>query len=153
MPGNAFYSDRIGQSLPRTSEEISPLAWRGIAVLIQQRLDDGSLARVFPEYNCPDDPGRNAITGTDRKHFLHALEAHVPRLAEQRSAPDDEWNNPPPSGLPLVPDRPPDTATALDVIDFVALHIDQPTQLQRPPHRVLCPPALRLRHKRARPLH
>ncbi|WP_327044811.1 hypothetical protein OG320_24125 [Microbispora sp. NBC_01189] len=70
MPDNAFYSDRIGQSLSRTSEEMSAPAWRGMTVLIQQRLDDGSLARAFPEYNCPDDPGRNTITGTDRKHFL-----------------------------------------------------------------------------------
>ncbi|MGI5487725.1 hypothetical protein [Microtetraspora malaysiensis] len=131
MPDNAFYSDRIGQSLPRTREEISALAWRGIAVLIQQRLDDGSLARAFPEYNCPDDPGRNTITGTDRKNFLHALEAHVPRLTEPRSAPDDEWGIPLPSGIPLDPDRAPHTTTALDVIDFVAPHIDQPRYSSR----------------------
>ncbi len=127
MPDSAFYSDRIGQSRPRTSEQISAAVWRGIAVLIQQRLDDGSLARAFPEYNCPDDPGRHTVTGTDRKHFLHALEAHVPRLAEPCSAPDDEWATPSVAYLPLDPDRMPDTTAVLDVIDFVALHIDQPT--------------------------
>jgi hypothetical protein len=132
VPDNPFYTDRIGQTLPRTSEEVSSLAWRGIAVLIQQRLDDGSLARAFPEYGCADDRGRNTVTGTDRGSFLNALEAHVPRLAEPPAVPDDGWNSSPPSGSPLDPDRTPDTATALDVIDFVALHIDQPSH--RSPH-------------------
>ncbi|MGV9324096.1 hypothetical protein [Streptosporangium sandarakinum] len=127
MPDNAFYSDRVGQSRPRTSEEITAAAWRGIAGLIQRRLDDGSLARAFPEYNCPDDPGRHTITGTDRNHFLHTLEANVPQLAEPYSAPDDAWDTPSGAYLPLDPDRMPDTTTALDVIDFVARHIDQPT--------------------------
>jgi hypothetical protein len=126
MPDNAFYTDRIDQVAPRTSEEISRPAWRGIVVLIQQRLDDGSLARAFPEYCCSDDRGRNTITGTDRKNFLNALEANVPQLTESAAEPDDGWGGPF-TRTPLDPDNTPDTAIALDVIDFVALHIEQPS--------------------------
>jgi hypothetical protein len=80
-PTAPFYTDRIGQVTPRISEEISPPAWRGGVVLIQQRMDDGSLAHAFPDYRCPDDHGRNTITGTDATNFLQ-------RAGSQRSPTD-----------------------------------------------------------------
>ncbi|GAA0986647.1 hypothetical protein GCM10009555_064510 [Acrocarpospora macrocephala] len=127
MPDYAFYTDRTGRSVARISEAITPLAWRGLVILIQQRLDGGSLARAFPEYGCMDDRGRNTITGTDRENFLAALEAHIPQLTEPPPAPEDEWGDPPRARSPLDRDTTPGTFAALDLIDFVAMHIDQPS--------------------------
>ncbi|MEU7514524.1 hypothetical protein AB0B13_21425 [Streptomyces sp. NPDC042898] len=139
MTESVFYSDRAGQGIPRVNEIVSTGVWVGVTILIQQRINDGSLARAFPQYDCPDDPGRNTITGTDEDRFLQALKAHVPRLAGLTAAQDEEryadpdfgWRSsrahpPELSGSPLDPGRTPDTNTALDVVDFVALHIDQP---------------------------
>ncbi|WP_407110760.1 hypothetical protein ACE1N8_18875 [Streptomyces sp. DSM 116494] len=147
MTESAFYSDRIGHSAPRVRETISDETWAGLAALIQQRINDGSLARAFPLYACPDDPGRNTITGTDEDNFLRSLKAHIPNLneplmasGEKQGAESDELFNgwaltaPTPPETPRSPldsDKAPDTTTALDTIDFVALHIDQPT---RSPH-------------------
>ncbi|QDO51693.1 hypothetical protein FNV60_28740 [Streptomyces sp. RLB3-5] len=143
MTESTFYSDRVGQGRPRVSEIITSEAWAGITVLIQQRIDDGSLARAFPRYDCPDDRGRNTITGTDEENFLHALKAHVPKLVEPPAPPHEEQDTgsdeiffggpspraqtQAPTGSPLDPDKVPDTATALDVVDFVALHVEQPS--------------------------
>ncbi|MET9580749.1 hypothetical protein ABZY30_35240 [Streptomyces massasporeus] len=143
MTESAFYSDRAGLGKARVSETISAEAWAGLTALIQQRINDGSLARAFPLYACPDDPGRNTVTGTDEEKFLRSLTAHVPDLVVPPVAPDPGQDGKPaetagwPSGeshvaqhprSPLDPDKVPDTATALDLIDFVALHIDQPTR-------------------------
>ncbi|MFI6360847.1 hypothetical protein ACIBJF_52100 [Streptomyces sp. NPDC050743] len=53
MTESTFYSDRVGQGRPRVNEIITTEAWAGITVLIQQRINDGSLARAFPRYDCP----------------------------------------------------------------------------------------------------
>ncbi|WKX19346.1 hypothetical protein [Streptomyces sp. HUAS CX7] len=143
MTESAFYSDRAGLGKARVSETVSAEAWAGLTALIQQRIDDGSLARAFPLYTCPDDPGRNTVTGTDEEKFLRSLTAHVPDLVAPLVAPDPGHDGEPavtasgwpsgeshvaqPSRSPLDPGKVPATATALDLIDFVALHIDQPT--------------------------
>jgi hypothetical protein len=111
---STFYSDRIGRAAPRVSENVSPNAWRGLTALIRTRVRDGSLARAFPQNDCVDGPG--LITGTDEEVFLDSLEAHLPGIG--RAALDAR--------------HPQDTVTALDMIDFVALHIDQPSR--RTPH-------------------
>lgn len=138
MTESDFYSDNVGRGKPRVSEIISIEAWSGLTSLIQQRVNDGSLARAFPQYTCPEDPGRNAITGTDEEEFLRSLRAHVPELVESPAVLDDDQGSdsgardffashtPEPSRCPLDPDKVPDTTTALDVVDFVALHIDKP---------------------------
>jgi hypothetical protein len=51
----AFFSDREGGARPRTQEEITDAAWRGIVALATRHFEDGSLARYFPEY-CEDGP-------------------------------------------------------------------------------------------------
>ncbi|MGW2100010.1 hypothetical protein ACWCPX_20270 [Streptomyces olivaceoviridis] len=144
MTESTFYSDRAGLGKARVIETITAEVWAGLTTLIQQRIDDGSLARAFPLYACPDDPGRNTVTGTNEEKFLQSLTAHVPDLIERPAAPDlgpdgksaeidigwpssgSHVAEPPRS--PLDPNDVPDTATALDLIDFVALHIDQPTR-------------------------
>jgi hypothetical protein len=107
---STFYSDRTGQAALRVSEDVSPNTWQGIAALIHARVRDGSLARAFPQHDCADGPGR--ITGTDEEMFLDSLEAHIPEL----------------HGVALDAGHPQATVTALDIIDFVALHIDQPSR-------------------------
>jgi hypothetical protein len=108
MSDSTFYSDRIGRGVPRVSEEVSPNAWKGVVALIHARIRDGSLARDFAQNNCRDEPA--VITGTDDAMLLDSLEAHVPGF--HRAALDERY--------------PPDTSTSLDIIDFVALHVDQP---------------------------
>jgi len=109
VSNSAFYSDRLGQTVPRVNEEISPSTWRGLATLIRARVLDGSLARAFPQHDCRDG---SYITGTDEAMFLDSLEAHIPSV----------------TGDPLDAGSPQDTVTALDIIDFVARHIDQPSR-------------------------
>lgn len=107
---NAFFSDRTGPAVPRVSEEISANAWRGLTALIQARIRDGALARAFPRYDCPDDSGN--LTGTDEELFFNSLMAYIPQFHD----------------VGLDPNRPPGTTIALDIVDFVAQHIDQPTR-------------------------
>jgi hypothetical protein len=103
-----FYSDRTGAPVPRVRQEISVTAWKGLVALLRRRIDDGSLARAFPLRECPDG---QAVTGTDEQLFLDSLEAHIPEL----------------TGSPLDARQPQNTTNTLDIVDFVAHHIDQPT--------------------------
>jgi hypothetical protein len=105
---STFYSDRTGNPVPRVSEEISTNAWKGLVALLHRWIDDGSLARAFPLRECPDG---KSITGTDERLFLDSLHAHIPGL----------------TGSPLDASQPQNTVNTLDIVDFVALHIDQPT--------------------------
>lgn len=116
-----LYSTREGLGPRRDREAISLGAWQGIAALIGQWANNGSLARHFPLYECADDPGRNTITGTDMGMFLHAITGHIPDLAVTLQ----------PDGLelkrsPLDPYSMPDTASVLDLVEFVARYIDKP---------------------------
>jgi hypothetical protein len=111
---HAFYSDRSGQPVPRVSEEVSENAWREVIALIRQRIADGSLAHDFPLRNCPDG---DFVTGTAEQWFTDSLQAHVPDLDE---------------GFLNSRAEAPPTPVALDVIDFVARHIENPTR--REPH-------------------
>lgn len=110
MSDSAFFSDRTGQPVPRVSEEITANVWRGLVALIEARIDDGSLARDFPMHDCED--GAGYVTGTDEVRFSDSLKAHVPQVGD----------------VPLDTRRLPSTAVVLDTLDFVALHIDQPTR-------------------------
>ncbi|MCX4827048.1 hypothetical protein OG883_46275 [Streptomyces sp. NBC_01142] len=116
-----LYSTREGLGPRRDRETITPGAWQGITALIGQWANNGSLARHFPLYECVDDRGRNTITGTDMGMFLRAITGHIPDLAV----------TPQPDGLelersPLDPYSMPDTASVLDLIEFVARYIDKP---------------------------
>ena len=105
---STFFSDRAGQPVPRVSEEITTNVWRGLVALIESRLGDGSLARDFAMRDCED--GESYITGTDEDRFLDSLRALVPQAGSR----------------PLNPNRLPGVAVILDILDFVALHIDEP---------------------------
>ena len=133
MSGSTFYSDRAGRARPRVAEEVSANAWPGLVALIQARVRDGSLALAFPRHDCPD--ARDAITGTDEEMFLDSLLAHIPDL----------------EGRTLEADAPVSTDAALDIVDFVALHIDQPTR--RDPHNYFRHEHLLFRAHHADPFH
>lgn len=107
---STFYTDRVGRARHRVNEEVSANAWRGLVTLIRARIQDGSLARDFPRCACPD--GRDRITGTDEDMFLDSLRAHIPEL----------------EAYALEADVPVSTDAALDIVDFVAMHIDQPSR-------------------------
>ena len=108
-----FFSDRTGHPVQRAGEEITANVWRGLVPLIQRRIADGSLARDFPLLGCEDG---DFITGTDEQMFIDSLRAHVPQAAD--------W--------PLNPARLPATPVALDILEFVAMHLVQPSG--RSPH-------------------
>lgn len=109
MSDSVFFSDRTGQSVPRVSEEITADVWRGLVALIEARIGDGSLARAFPMHDCED--GVGYVTGTDEVMFIDSFKAHVPQVGNR----------------PLARSQLPGTAVILDILDFVALHMDEPS--------------------------
>ena len=133
MSGSTFYSDRVGRARPRVNEEVSANAWPGLVALIQARIRDGSLALAFPRHDCPD--ARDVITGTDEDMFLESLLAHIPEL----------------EGRILEVDAPVSTVAALDIVDFVALYVEQPTR--RDPHDYFRHEHLLFRARHVDPFH
>jgi hypothetical protein len=118
---SSFYSDRSSGRTPRTQEEITPSAWKGLVTLIRQRIADGSLAQAFPYRRCSDYPSE--ITETNDAAFYDMLEALIPSLRRSK----DPWGPEAGSWRPLLdPDRPLPTPTALDIVDFVAQRIAAP---------------------------
>lgn len=138
MADGTFYSDRIGRGKPRVAEEISHATWRGLVALIRRYVGDGYLARAFPAYDCPDDrTGHSVITGVDEQAFVDSLTAYVPDLvscALECTGDDDLFGMEIRSSVKhfrmadlLATGWVPDTATALDVVEFIAHHIEDPT--------------------------
>ncbi|MGW1708260.1 hypothetical protein ACWCP8_22740 [Streptomyces sp. NPDC002206] len=137
MADGTFYSDRLGRGKPRVVEEISHATWRGIVALIRQYVGGGSLARAFPAYDCSDDrTGYSTITGIDEQAFVDSLTAHVPDLlscAMEHMQDDDRFGMAIRSRVDpfLMRDLlgtgwAPDTVTALDVVEFIVRHIEDP---------------------------
>jgi hypothetical protein len=121
MSAATFYSDRTGQPQPRVREEISAGIWRGLAMLIVRRVDDGSLALEFPAYGCHDHPA--AITGTNPRTLDSDLGTLIPELYKTRGIHD-----PADSTVTLLnPYQAPATPVVLDVVDFVGRYIAEPT--------------------------
>jgi len=52
----AYFSEREKGPKPRTIEEITPSAWKGIWSIIHARLENGSFGNAFPD-QCPDGRG------------------------------------------------------------------------------------------------
>lgn len=121
-PVTNLYSTREGLGPRRDRETITLAAWQGITALIDQWANNGSLAGQFPLYECSDDRGRNTITGTDRQLLLRAIAGHIPELAVDRQSDGLEMVR-----SPLDPYSLPDTAPVLDLVEFIARHIEKPT--------------------------
>lgn len=113
---NEFYSDRVAGPAPRTGEEVTLGVWRGLVALITRRIDDGSLAMEFPARRCPD--LTDATTGTDADRFKMALSSLIPQLDQESPAQRASIFN---------VENPPSTPVALDLVEFVAMHIAEPS--------------------------
>lgn len=101
---SAFYSDRTHGPRPRDRQHVPVEAWRALIALIDGKIEGNWLASDFPD-RCPDG---NGVAGTDRQNLFDAMFALV----------GIEW--PPYRG------EEPETATALDLIDFVAQRVAEP---------------------------
>ena len=71
-----YFSEREKGELPRDKEEIDNRVWKGIEVLIEGRIDDGSFGAKYPT-RCPDGEG---ITGSDADAVWQAIGAEIPNL-------------------------------------------------------------------------
>ncbi len=108
-----YYSDReLGQE-PKVKETIDMVVWRRILSLIEIKIGNGSLAYGFPSH-CPDG---NAIEGTASQAMTDAIRAEIGDLTDN----EHDWK---PSR-----DHVPKTPAILDLIEFVARHIAQPTSI------------------------
>jgi hypothetical protein len=105
---SSFYSDRTSSPKPRDVERVTQAAWRGLIALIESKIESSWLAREFPK-PCPDG---NGVAGTDQQNLFDMLSALV----------GIEW--PPYRG------EEPDTAMALDLVDFVAQRVAKPVQTE-----------------------
>lgn len=105
-----YFSEREAGDLPLTRIDVSHSAWRGLAVQVQNRLENGSFGKRFPEM-CPDGP---MPCGADWHKFFAALYAEVPSLNPPSTDPDSF--SPPPDFLDR-PDPPP-IADLMDLIEF-----------------------------------
>lgn len=71
-----YFSEREKGELPCDKEEIDNRVWKGIEVLIEGRIDDGSFGAKYPT-RCPDGEG---ITGSDADAVWQAIGAEIPNL-------------------------------------------------------------------------
>lgn len=71
-----YFSEREKGELPRDKEEIDNRVWKGIEVLIEGRIDDGSFGAKYPT-RCSDGEG---ITGSDADAVWQAIGAEIPNL-------------------------------------------------------------------------
>jgi len=112
-----YFSEREQGERPRVHNEITPVAWKGIAAEISRRIDDGSFGAKYP-LTCFDAPG--ACIGTDRSNFWNAMKGR------NQSLPDAPWDILDTSD----PDSPnlPSTLTAMDVIQFCWKVVGKPEQ-------------------------
>lgn len=92
-----YFSERELGARPRTVQEVTPGAWKGIAAAILARIQDGSFGDSFGE-QCPDGRG---VTGTDTQLMRDAVESYFPGLT---------W--------PLNSAEIPAAYTALDLVEF-----------------------------------
>lgn len=100
-----YYTERAFGPIPRTLEELTPSAWKGLVGLVQTLVRTGAFGHSFPE-ECLDG---NEIIGTDWSLFANRLQGEVPWLT-----------------YPLNGDKVPDTAVALDLIEFCFCHVSCP---------------------------
>lgn len=106
-----YFSERKTGEVPRTAMEIPDTVWRGIARLIEARIEDGSFGARFPE-NCPDGAGP---CGTDARMVWDTMFAEIPNLAGR----DD----------PLGDEQPP-IIDQMDMIEFCWRAVGKPESWQ-----------------------
>ncbi len=114
-----YFSDRELGPKPAVEEAIDGVVWQAILSIIDTRVNDGSLAYGFPSH-CPDG---NAIEGTDRHAMWTLLRAEIGELAGDEAEGWDTF-----SYMMRSAENLPNTSAILDLIEFVARHVGQPTE-------------------------
>ena len=114
-----YFSDREFGPKPAVEEVIDGVVWQAILSLIDTRVNDGSLAHGFP-LHCPDG---NAIVGTDQHAMWSVIRGEIGELADKEV---EEWDTF--SYMMRSAENLPNTPTILDLIEFVARHVAQPTE-------------------------
>ena len=99
-----YFSEREKGKLPRDKEEIDNRVWKGIEVLVDGRINNGSFGTNYPTL-CQDGEG---ITGSDGEAVWQAIGAEIPNLWYRSEG------------------RPPQTLDILDLIEFCWRCIAQP---------------------------
>lgn len=107
-----YFSERETGEVPRTKTDVTGAAWRGIATLIQARIEDGSFGAHYPE-SCPDN---SVSSGTNRRSFWDAMRSEIPDL------PGNMWTL-------LSQDQPLATLLIMDMIEFCWHAVGKPIQL------------------------
>lgn len=102
-----YFTDREFGARPATIDVIDERLWAGLFSLIQTRIGDGSFGLRFPE-QCPDGKGPY---GCDVQAFSLMLGAEVPWI---------DW--------PLSVKEVPDTPVILDLLEFCASAVGEPSQ-------------------------
>ena len=115
-----YFSDREFGPQEPVNEEIKQIVWQGILSLIQTRVSDGSLAYGFPSH-CPDG---NAVEGTDIEALWNAIRVEIGDIDTEDSG---SWHVFCSQGR-STDAFPPETLAILDLIEFVARHVAQPSQ-------------------------
>ena len=115
-----YFSDRESGSKPMVEETIGRVVWQAILSLIETRVNDGSLAYGFPSH-CPDG---NAIDGTNEDAMWNAIRAEIGDIADEE---EERWRDF--FYLKRSADSEPTTPAILDLVEFVARSIAQPTQV------------------------
>jgi len=106
-----YFSERETGEVPRTETDVTVAAWRGIAALIQTRIEDGSFGAQYPE-SCPDG---SVSSGTNYSSFWDAMRSEIPSL------PEEMWSL-------LSQDEPPATLLIMDMIEFCWRAVGKPIQ-------------------------
>ncbi len=114
-----YFSDRELGPKPTVETAINGVVWQAILSLVETRVNDGSLAYGFPSH-CPDG---NAIEGTDRHALWNVVRAEIGELAMADAEAWDAF-----SYVMRSTGNLPSTPAILDLIEFVARHVAQPSQ-------------------------
>jgi hypothetical protein len=103
-----YFSDSENGPRARINETISPVAWRGIAALVETLVADGSFGESFPDV-CNDG---GAIIGTNFHRWYPVMQAEVTEL-----------------GWPLINCELPPTLAILDLIVFCHKYVSKGTPI------------------------
>lgn len=115
-----YFSDRELGPRARTEQKVSPVAWGGIAILVEALASFGAFGASFPQ-ECPDG---NAICGNDTDSLKSAIEAEIEGLSwplQRDEVNEDDFMR---SRKPWAPP----TLVALDFIEFAWRSVALPVQ-------------------------
>lgn len=113
-----YFSDRELGPRARTEQTMSPVAWAGIAILVEALASSGAFGASFPQ-ECPDG---HAICGNDTDMLKGAIEAEIEGLSwplQRDKVDEDDFMR---TRKPWAPP----TLVALDFIEFVWRSVARP---------------------------